>query len=96
MDVTSKFNATKAILGVSALSIKRGITSPSEEKAELKRTMIKHADQVIIVADHTKIDATSFIEVAPINSIDILITDGAVSRDFIIQLEDLGIEVITT
>lgn len=96
LDVTSKFNGTKAILGVSALSLTRGITSPSEEKAELKRAMIKHADQVILVADHTKIDSSSFIEVAPLDAIDILITDNEVSSDFITQIEDLGIEVIIT
>jgi DeoR family transcriptional regulator, fructose operon transcriptional repressor len=94
LDAASRFNGTKAILGVSALSLKRGITSPSEEKAELKRTMIEHADQVIIVADYTKIDSSSFIEVAPLNAIDILISDGGASSDFIMQIEDLGIEVI--
>ena len=93
-EVTSRFNATKAILGASGVSIDRGITTPSEEKAELKRAMIGNSEQVIIVADHTKINRASFIEVCPLEKIDVLITDDGAPTDFVEALRSMGITVL--
>lgn len=94
IEVASRFNASKAILGASGVSIDRGIATPSEDKSALKRLMIRQSDEVIIVADHTKINRTSFIEVCPINDVDVLVTDELAPPDFIETLRQRGIRVL--
>jgi len=96
LDVTSRFNASKAILGASGVSVARGVATPSEEKSALKLAMIRNSDEVIIVADHTKINRTSFVDVCPIKDIDVLVTDDQAPADFVEELEALGIRVIQT
>lgn len=93
-EVAVRFNASKAVLGASGVSVERGIATPSEEKSALKRLMIRQSDEVIIVADHTKINRTSFIEVCPIDEIDVLVTDDLAPAEFVQALRERGIRVM--
>lgn len=93
-DVTSRFHASKAILGASGVSLERGVTTPSEEKAELKKVMMQSSSQVIIVADSSKIGYASFIEVCPVDEIDTIVTDDLISPEAGAKLRARGIEVL--
>jgi DeoR family fructose operon transcriptional repressor len=77
----SKYRVDKVFLGMPGLDVKYGITVPSEEEAAVKRAMIQIGQQVIGLADHTKLGAVAFSYVAPASVIDILVTD---------ELADLG------
>lgn len=77
----SKYRVDKVFLGMPGLDIKHGITVPSEEEAAVKRAMIQIGQQVIGLADHTKLGEVAFSYVAPASVIDILVTD---------ELADLG------
>jgi DeoR/GlpR family transcriptional regulator of sugar metabolism len=71
----SRYRVDKVFLGMPGLDMKQGITVPSEEEAAVKRAMIQIAQQVIGLADHTKLGEVAFSYVAPASSIDILVTD---------------------
>jgi DeoR family fructose operon transcriptional repressor len=71
----SRYRVDKVFLGMPGLDIKYGITVPSEEEAAVKRAMIQIAQQVIGLADHTKLGEVAFSYVAPASVIDILVTD---------------------
>lgn len=94
IEVTRSFSATMAILGASGVSIERGISTPTEEKAELKQEMIRRSERVIIVADHTKLDRTSFLEVCALDAIDILVTDDRLDDAFAMRLKERGVDVV--
>ncbi len=86
---------SKAIIGVDGLSIKFGLTTPIQQEAEVTRLMIEQTQgPVIVVTDHTKIGVVSNFVTAPIQNIDILITDSGIKPDFKKMLEDIGIQVI--
>lgn len=93
-DVASRFHASKAILGASGVSLERGVTTPSEEKAELKKAMMEASSQVIIVADSSKIGHASFVEVCPVKDIDVLVTDDRVQAEVAERLRARGIDVM--
>lgn len=59
------------------VDFKHGITVPSEEGAAVKRAMIEIGQQVIGLADHTKLGEVAFSYVAPASVIDILVADDA-------------------
>jgi DeoR/GlpR family transcriptional regulator of sugar metabolism len=56
--------------------------------------MIKVADEVIVVADHSKFGKVDFAKVAPITSIHKLVTDDGISIEEVKSLEEKGVEVI--
>ena len=43
--------------------------------AETKRQMVQHANQLIIVCDHSKLNSTSLAQFAPSERVDILVVD---------------------
>lgn len=76
-----RYRVDKVFLAMPGLDIKHGITVPSEEEAAVKRAMIQIGQQVIGLADHTKMGVVAFAYVAPASVIDLLVTD---------ELADLG------
>lgn len=71
----SRYRVDKVFLGMPGLDSRHGITVPSEEEAAVKRAMIQIGQQVIALADHTKLGEVAFAYVAPASAIDILVTD---------------------
>ena len=93
-DVTRKFNSSKAILGASGISIKNGITAPDEMKAELKKVMIQNSNELIIVADHTKLSRVSLVPVCGLDKVSTLVTDSEAPEDLIDEFRRNGLKII--
>jgi DeoR/GlpR family transcriptional regulator of sugar metabolism len=93
-ETTRKFNANKAILGASGITINNGVTTPDEMKAELKKVMISNSSELIIVADHTKLSRVSLVPVCDINKVDILVVDSRTSKDLINKFKNYGVDII--
>lgn len=74
----SNFRVDKAIIGVSGISLKNGITDYHVEEANVRRKMIEIAEKVIVVADHSKFGISTFIQVCELDEVDMVITDWKV------------------
>jgi DeoR/GlpR family transcriptional regulator of sugar metabolism len=68
----------KAILGVNGLS-EHGISVNNPAEAGIKRRMIVQSDQVIVLADASKISIDSLVRIDELNRIDTVVTDSPVS-----------------
>lgn len=68
-------NIDKAFMGVNALSLKHGACVADIMLAETKRSMVEHANQVIVVCDHTKLGNTSLAQFATPAQIDTIVLD---------------------
>jgi DeoR family transcriptional regulator, fructose operon transcriptional repressor len=88
------YHADKLFLGVSTLSIESGMMVPNRMEAEIKAELIKKTNQVILMADHSKLDKTGFFTLGSLHEIDILITDSAADPEFIQRVEEQGVEVL--
>ena len=75
VDQLSGYRVDKVFLGIVGVDKTHGLTAPSEEEAAVKRAMIRVAQQVIALADHTKLGKVAFAWIAPASAIDILVTD---------------------
>lgn len=93
-DVAARFNTDKSILGASGIAIPEGVTAPNEEKAELKKIMISHSRDLILVADHTKLMRVSFVPVCRLESIHTLVTDSRAPAEVVARFRDYGVEVV--
>jgi len=85
----------KAFIGVDGLSVKYGLTTPILEEAEIAREMIRRTPgPVIVVADHSKLSVVSNFMTAPIDQVDMLVTDQGLNNELREELEKIGIKVI--
>ncbi len=86
---------SKAFIGVDGLSVKYGLTTPILEEAEIAREMINRTPgPVVVVADHSKLSVVSNFMTAPIDQVDMLVTDQGLNNELREELEKIGIKVI--
>lgn len=89
-----QFRADRAILGMSALKSDEGFFTVNYQEAEVKRTMIKNAKEVIIAMDSSKIGKVLHSFVCDLSSIDKLATDDRITLEEKKKIEEQGVEVM--
>lgn len=81
-------------LGTQAMDAEQGLTDSTMEIAEVKRAMIRAARRVVLVTDSSKWGRTSLTRVAPLDEIDVLISDTDLPAEARELCEKLGIELV--
>ncbi len=71
VEQVKRLNFDKAFLGMNGIDANH-ITTPEMEEAVVKRTIIASAKKAFILADASKLGQVSFINVAPLNEVDII------------------------
>ncbi len=94
VEMIRHYHADKLIMGVSAISIAKGLMIPNRMEAEIKKALVEIANQVIVVADHSKIRKTALYSFAALEEIDMFVTDKAADADFLRELQSYDIEVL--
>ncbi|MBB5182244.1 DeoR/GlpR family DNA-binding transcription regulator [Catenisphaera adipataccumulans] len=88
------FNAKLAVIGCKGLIRSQGVLDSYEGETEIKKEMLKHADRVMLMADHTKFDQTAFIKLSSFAQIDYLVTDCRPSDEWVDILEAEHVQLI--
>lgn len=84
----------RVFVGVNGIDVTSGLTSHYVDEATIVRTMIQQAKQKIVVADHTKIGATTRAMICEANKVDMLITGLEAPDDQVAAFEGLGLQVL--
>ncbi len=84
----------KVIMGARGLSLEHGLTNDYLQETLTDRAILKIGREVLIVADHSKINRVATALLAPLKSIQTLITDSQADKKFIQALKRQGITVI--
>ena len=89
------YHVDKAFISCRSISMEEGVTDSNDDIAETKQAVIRRANQVFLVADHSKFNKVSFTQVCTFDDIDDIITDEPLSpqwqqfaRDHKIRLWD--------
>jgi DeoR/GlpR family transcriptional regulator of sugar metabolism len=90
----AEIRADKVIIGIHAIAIENGLTNDYLQETMTDRAILRSGKEVIVVADHTKINTVSIAYLAPVTSIHKLITDQQTPDDFISALIDKGVAVV--
>jgi DeoR family fructose operon transcriptional repressor len=83
-----------AFIGTNGISVRHGLSTPDPGEAAVKRAMVACANFVVVVADSSKIGREEFVSFAPIERVDVLVTDTEIDIADRAALSDHGIEVI--
>ena len=84
-----------AFVGTNGLSLRHGLSTPDSDEAAIKRAMVTSAHRVVVVADSSKVGREDLISFAPIDRVDVLITDSALRESDRTELLAHDVEVVT-
>ena len=84
-----------AILGADALDARAGAAAHHEGEASINHLMATRAEQVMIVADHSKLGQHAFARMCAVDEIDVIVTDTDASAESLAPFTERGIRVIT-
>lgn len=90
----NEIHGTLCFLGTNAISVKTGLTSSIYAAAAVNRLMAGQCgDNVVVVADASKVGATSHFVSLPLSRVPRLVTDAAADADEIAGFRAAGVEV---
>jgi DeoR family fructose operon transcriptional repressor len=85
-----------AFIGTNGLSVARGLTTPDQAEAMVKRAMVGSARRAVVVTDSSKVGDNHLHRFADIADIDLLITDTGLDAETAAEFETAGPEVYRT
>ena len=89
-----KYHADKMIIATDGVSARHGLTTFYNKEADVSRWMIERANEVIAVADDSKIGKEGFAYISSLQSIGVLVTNiSDTNRDELNAIRQKGIVV---
>ena len=90
----AEIRVDKVVMGTRGISLDHGLTNDYLQETLTDRAILKIGKEVIIVADHTKINRVSTVLLAPLNTMQTFVTDKAADRKFLQSLKKLEVNVL--
>jgi|TARA_Y100000310_G_scaffold13551_1_gene13810 DeoR/GlpR family transcriptional regulator of sugar metabolism len=91
--VLGNINVDKAFMGTMGFSRRHGLTTTEPNESYTKKLAVSRAQKVYLLADSHKGGKVFLSNSGGLESIDVLITDKGLSKDYKIYLRELGVEV---
>jgi DeoR/GlpR family transcriptional regulator of sugar metabolism len=85
--------ADKVFMGTRGVSLEHGLTNDYLQETLTDRAILKSGREIVIVADHTKINRVATVLLAPLRSMHTFVTDSEADKKFIQSLKKQGISV---
>ncbi len=88
------YHCDVAFLAVDGIDSEEGIYTPVIHEATLCRVMMQISKKVVVVCDSSKFLRKSFVKIAPISDVDVIITDAAIPETEKNRIKQLQIELV--
>ncbi len=85
--------ADTAFISARGLSLRRGLTEANPAESALKEIMLVNATRAVALVDSSKLDRTALSLFAPLERIDVLVTDDGADPATLDRLRDTGLEI---
>lgn len=89
-----EIHADKVFMGTRGASLEHGLTNDYLQETLTDRAIMKSGREVIIVADHTKVNRVSTVLLAPWSSVHTFVTDSGVDQKFVRALRQRSTQVL--
>ena len=96
LESSKGLNVYRSFMACNGAHLSRGITTPNIEQAQVKQGLVAAADEVILLADSSKLGKASFVKFADFSQVDLIITDDGVGEDILTELGSMGVNVEVT
>lgn len=84
-----------AFLGTNGISVEHGLSTPDQDEAAVKRSIVGAARHVVCLTDSSKVGTDAAIRFAAIEEVDVLVTDDHLPVGDRAAFEVAGLEVVT-
>lgn len=84
---------SRAFVSGNGLTAERGLSTPNLQVATVDRALAAAAEEVVVLADHTKVGVDTMVQTVPPERIDHLVTDDGASRDVLDELGARGVRL---
>ena len=91
--ILEQINVSMAFIGCNGIHAMDGVTNINLPEAQIKSRMIEAANNVVVVADGSKVGVASVARFAHIDDVDRLITTTSAPPDEIDRIRDAGVAV---
>ena len=93
-EFAARFQVELGILSIAAISEKDGFLDNELWEADYSRMVIRQAERVIVVADHSKFGRRALVKVCDFAQVDTLVTSARPSPSLKACLEEAGVDVV--
>ncbi|MCI5623899.1 DeoR family transcriptional regulator [Anaerostipes sp. 494a] len=93
-DTVQRYHVNIALISCKGLDLEKGVTDTNESEAEVKKCMIRQAEEVALLVDHTKFGRTAFAHLLDFEDIDYLVTDERPDDEWIQLCREKNIQLI--
>jgi DeoR/GlpR family transcriptional regulator of sugar metabolism len=83
----------RAFLSGNGLTIERGLSTPNMHSASVDQAIVRTAQEVVVLADHTKLGQDTMFQTVPVDSIRHLVTDERADTRILDALREAGVDV---
>ena len=88
-----RINVQKAFLGAAGFTVESGLSDATDEEAQIKRSMVSAAREVIAIVDHTKWERAAFATFCSTDQVGMVLTDAAAPVGMVDELRRRSIDV---
>src|SRR5262249_45925552 len=88
------YNCDTFVMGVAGVDAERGISDYHQGESQVKRAASQRADRVIVAADQSKLGRVTFVSIARLSEIDVIVTDGSPDHPALVAARGVGVDVI--
>ena len=92
--LVSQYNCETYVAGVAGVDSLRGLTEYHPEEAAVKRAAVEGARRVIVGADSAKLGRVHLVTIAPLDAVDVLVTDAEADHEVLLHAKSTGTEVV--
>ena len=88
------YHVDKVVMSCKGIDLDAGVTDSSEFHSQTKQSMLRAAKKRILALDDSKFDKISFVNIAPLDSYDIVVTNTRPSGEWLHYFEQKKIECV--
>lgn len=86
--------ADKVFMGTRGVSLEHGLTNDYLQETLTDRAILNSGREVVIVADHTKVNRVATVLLAPLSQMHTFVTDSKADKKFVQALKRQSIQVV--
>src|SRR3954463_13776499 len=93
-ELLAEITLDHVFIGVDAIDSVHGATAHHEGEASINRALARRAQQVVVVADSSKLGKRAFARICPLEDVHVLVTDKDAPAGLIEPFAAAGVEIV--
>lgn len=89
-----RYNIHRMFFSGNGIHLERGVSESNSRQAAFKERVVANAEDVVFLADHSKLGQKAAFFFAEVADLSCLITDKAADKEFVEQLQGRGVDVL--